>query len=169
MPKIDEINNEKDLAFLLFHYTDEVKGKTELQKLIFLLQEETEFGEQYENITFEFEPYKYGPFSQGVFDAMELLLSMGAIKAVDPDDHSEIIRNDTDPADPYAGKKFVLTERGEKMTNELNAALDDHLQVEFEDLVAEFTNMPNRELLEYVYKQYPEYTTESEIKDEILG
>ncbi|ELY99458.1 type II toxin-antitoxin system antitoxin SocA domain-containing protein [Natrialba asiatica] len=169
MPKIDQINNKKDLAFLLFHYADEVEGKTELQKLIFLLQEETEFKERYPDLEFEFTAYKYGPFSERVFDELEFLLSIGAIEAIDPEEEVDFIRDETDPSDPYAGKRFVVTEKGEKIMNGVNAALDDDLQVEFEEVIDQYTDLSLQELLEYVYKQYPEYTTESEIKEKILG
>jgi uncharacterized protein YwgA len=168
MPKIDEINEDTDLAFLLFHYAEEVEGITKLQKLIFLLEEETEFNYFHEKVNIEFEPYKYGPFSEQVYDELELLLSMGVVEEVETEYELDDIRNKEDSSS-HASKKFVLTERGQKAATEVNRALEDEVQTQFEEVIEEYTEMDLETLLEYVYRQYPSYTTESEIKKDILG
>ena len=167
MPKIDEINEETDLAFLLCHYADEVDGITRLQKLLFLLQEETEFTELYENVEIEFKPYKYGPFSEQVYDELELLINMGAIEEVEADD-ADRVRTSTDSRS-HANKRFLVTERGETIAEDVNRALDSDVQEEFEQVVEEYLDMELEDLLRYVYSQYPDYTTESEIKEDIMN
>lgn len=167
MTKVDEIDREEDLAFLLFYYANDVEGITKLQKLLFLLEEETEFTDIYEDISFEFEPYKYGPFSERVYDALEFLIAIGAVEAVEGDGDFDAIRDSADQG-PYAGKRFILTEKGVKISHELNEVLEEETKQEMEAVVAEYNDLSLDDLLEYVYNQYNKYTKESEIKDEML-
>jgi uncharacterized protein YwgA len=167
MTKIDEIDTESDLAFLLFNYADEVEGITRLQKLLFLLQEETEFTEIHEKVEIEFKPYKYGPFSEQVYDELEFLLSMDAIEEVEAEG-ADKYRDSEDDRD-HTNKRFVLTDRGKTISEDVNRMLDEDVQDEFDEVIDEYLEMPLEDLLEYVYRQYPEYTTKSEIKEEILA
>ncbi|MBC9988405.1 DUF4065 domain-containing protein [Haloferax sp. AS1] len=167
MAKIDEINEETDLAFLLFNYADEVEGITRLQKLLFLLQEETEFKDVYENVEIEFKPYKYGPFSEQIYDELELLISMGAIREVEAE-RADHLRDENDTRG-HSNKRFVLTDRGRTIAKEVNRQLEDDLEGQFAEVISEHVDMDLEDLLRYVYQQYEEYTTESEIKDEIMG
>lgn len=166
MVKINEINNDTDLAFLLFHHAEEIEGTTELQKLFFLLQEETDFDEVYEDVCFEFEPYKYGPFSEQIYDELELLIGWGVLEEVELDNVDEI-REEEDRSS-HAGMRFRLTEQGRKAAEEVNRTLDDEVETQFEEVVNKYADMENEELLEYVYNQYPQYTTKSLIREEIL-
>lgn len=168
MAKIDTIDRETDLAFLLFHYAEEIEGTTELQKLLFLLEKETDFVDIYEDVTFDFQPYKYGPFSEQVYDELELLLALGAVKEVDDKIDYDGIKRDDDRSE-YAGKKFVLTEKGEKMAREVNKALEDELEEEFLEIIEQYGDLDLEELLFYVYDQYSTYTTNSQIKEQVLG
>lgn len=167
MAKIDEINEETDLTFLLFNYAGEVEGVTRLQKLLFLLQEETEFKNVYENVEIEFKPYKYGPFSEQVYDELELLISMGAIEETEAEE-ADYLRDENDTRG-HSSKRFVLTDRGRTIAKEVNRQLEDDLEDEFAEIINEHVDMDLEDLLQYVYQQYEEYTTESEIKDEIMA
>jgi len=167
MTQIDEIDREDDLALLLFHHANEVDGITKLQKLIFLIQEETEFTEVHEKIEFEFESYKYGPFSEEIYDRIRFLIAIGAIEAVDTDSDTDHVRTQDDQND-LSGKKFVLTEKGKKISYEFNEILDDNIEEEIEAISNEYNDLTLNELLEYVYTQYPNYTDESEILEEVL-
>lgn len=167
MARIDTIDREADLAFLLFHLAGDVDGMTRLQKLLFLIEKESEFNDIYKEISFDFEPYKYGPFSEQVYDEVGFLLNLGALEAVEPDYEMENI--DADEEDELRGKRFKLTEKGEKICAELGETLKDETERDMQEVVDEYSTMTNDELLEYVYKQYPDYTVESKIKEKILG
>lgn len=166
MAKNTDINNKHDLAFLLFNYTDEVDGITKLQKLLFLLEEETDFNNVYSTISFDFEPYYYGPFSEDVYASVEFLVSLGAIKEVENEDVDDV-RNEDDWGD-HSGKCFVLTDMGREISQEISRSTDEDLEEEIERVVNEYVDMTLDELLEYVYNQYPEYAVESEIKQQVL-
>jgi uncharacterized protein YwgA len=167
MAKIDEIDRETDLAFLLFHYADDIEGTTELQKLLFLLEKETNFTDIYGDVTFDFQPYKYGPFSEQVYDELELLLALGALEEVEGETDYDEIKSDNERSE-YAGKKFVLTEKGEKMARQVNEALEDELEEEFLEVIEEYGELELEDLLFYVYDQYGTYTTNSTIKEQVL-
>jgi len=167
MAKNNEINQETDLAFLLFHHADEVEGTTKLQKLFFLLEQESAFNEVYDDVEIEFEPYKYGPFSEQIYDELEMLILWDVIEEEEMDTDVDSIRDESDKSS-HANKRFTLTEKGEKVASEVNRSLDDDIEEEFEEIVDEYLDMSVDDLLEYVYKQYPDYTTKSEIKDEVL-
>lgn len=167
MTKIDIIDRETDLALLMFYFAGDVEGITRVQKLLFLLEEESELGEEYNSISFDFDSYKYGPFSEQVYDEVELLLNMNAIEAVESDKDFDWVREEND--NEFAGKKFKLTEKGQKMCRELSEIAGKENSQDLEALMNEYNTLSLKELLGYVYEQYPEYTTESEIKAEILG
>jgi len=167
MARIDTIDRETDIAFLLFYSVNDLEGLTRLQKLLFLIEEESELSEEFSDLSFDFEAYKFGPFSEQVYDEIELLVNMGAVKVVDPDyDVNEYLENPN--GSEFAGKKLVLTKKGEKIAEELCEVLDDSLEKDLEDLVSKYGSMSSDDLLEYVYRQYPEYTENSEIKEEVL-
>lgn len=168
MPKIDTINQEKDLAFILFHHADTVEGVTRLQKLFFLLQEETEFSNLYENATFEFEPYDYGPFSEGIYSALEFLIALDAIEVVPAESDVDSIRDEQEPSQ-HAGKCFVMTEKGHKIAEQFDEAMEDNVGSEVDEILEEYGNLELDDLLEYVYRQYPDYTENSKIRDKILS
>lgn len=167
MARNNNINRSEDLTFLLFQYTDEVWGITRLQKILFLLQKETQFGEVYNDATFEFEPYYYGPFSDGVYDAIDFLEVIGAIKTVEIDEADDLRR--ASDQNRHSGKKFVLTETGEKICEGLGGTADDEINEEIETVVNQYLDMTTEEMLQYVYQQYPEYAKNSKISDEILS
>jgi len=166
MARIDTIDRESDLAFLLFHLAGDVDGMTRLQKLLFLLEKESEFSDIHEEISFDFEAYKYGPFSELVYDEVEFLLNLGALEAVEPDYEMENL--EVDKEDELRGKRFRLTEKGQKICAELSDILGEETENNMEQVVNKYSDMNTNELLEYVYSQYPDYTTKSEIKDEVL-
>lgn len=163
MPRIDEIDRRTDVVFLLFNYAGEIEGVTKVQKLLFLIEQETEFFEAYrDSIAFEFAPYKMGPFSEQVYEELEFLLSLGAIKAEEMDKSGP-----TAHESELSEKRFILTTKGEKITAELETQLEERYRTELRELVEIYNPQSLKDLLEYVYMEYPEYAAESEILDEL--
>ncbi len=159
MPPIDEIDRRTDVVFLLFHFADEIRGVTKLQKLLFLVEQETEFFEEYEeDIAFNFAPYKMGPFSEHVYEELEFLLAMNAIEGRPLGD-----QNETEILGGLQEKRFVITDKGSKIAKGLADQLEAEYQSELVDLVEEYNRLSLKELLRYVYTEYPDYAAESEI------
>jgi len=128
----------------LVYQASKIKGRpvymTELMKYLFLLQKEYNI-----NLAYNFEPYKYGPFTPQLYKDLEELKDRIEVKEVkDNVDKSLIISKE-------------LPQVNQDIANAVN------------DLINRFGNKDLKELLSYVYKKYPEYTVKSELNlDEFL-
>lgn len=168
-----------------------VSGITRLQKLLFLLEQEE--GLRPTTDGFEFTPYKAGPFSSKVYDDLELLENLGLIEsstvgtATEPEaaeldalDFDELLGDgaDTDSdgptdglgaADAYEETKYRLSAAGlERVQDllqreELGALVDGIRRIK-----SRFGHHSLDDLLYHVYTQYPDMTTESEIKAKVF-
>lgn len=155
-----------------------LEGVTRLEKLIFLLENETSAKEWLAEDP-EFVAHNFGPFSAKVYQAIDLLAGAGIIE-----DSSTPARTDEDTweeenvigaafplGDRYITRDLSLTERGWRyyraLTKELPAGALDEL-IDFKD---RFATIPLRQLVRYVYQQpnYEPYLEKSLIKDDILS
>lgn len=162
MPRIDQIDRRTDVVFILFHHAGSIRGITKLQKLLFLVEEETEFFEEYgEELEFEFYAHKMGPFSEHVYEEIRFLQQLKAIEMEPMETGTE--------EDDLTNQVFHITKKGEKIAAELVNQLEPEYNEELATLVGEYNELELRKLLRYVYAEYPAFTTESEIKDEILA
>jgi hypothetical protein len=152
-----------------------LEGITRLEKLIFLLERETQVGKWLTEWP-DFRSHRFGPFSSKVYQAADTLSAAGLIRdsaqsTEDPQDAWEsvnLVLGKPD-ADPYANRSFELTDKGWKY---YRALLQD-LPAEAPQLLAQFKkhfgSVPLRQLVRYVYERYPKFTDRSEIRDRILG
>ncbi|QOS10421.1 uncharacterized protein HfgLR_01340 [Haloferax gibbonsii] len=162
MPRIDQIDRRTDVVFILFHHAESIHGITKLQKLLFLIEEETAFFEEYkDDLAFEFDAHKMGPFSKHVYEEIRFLQQLNAIK-------TEPMENESEGEDQLTNKIFHITPKGKKIASELASQLEPRYNEELAEVVENYNDMELRELLHYVYTEYPSFATESEIKDEIL-
>ncbi|WP_424016226.1 DUF4065 domain-containing protein (plasmid) [Halorientalis pallida] len=163
MARIDKIDRRTDVVFLVFSYAEAIEGVTKLQKLLFLIEQETEFFQAYENdIAFEFAPYKMGPFSKHVYEELEFLLSLDAIET------EPLPGADPNPTDSeFAEQRFTITAKGEKIAAQLESQLEPEYCDELSDTVTTYNSLELQDLLKYVYTEYPEYAADSEIIDEL--
>jgi len=162
MPRIDQIDRRTDVVFILFHHAGSIRGITKLQKLLFLVEEETEFFEEYgDKLAFEFSAHKMGPFSKHVYEEIRFLQQLKAIETKPMEGKPDV--------EGLTNKVFHITPKGEKIASELSNQLESKYDEELRALVEKYNPMELRDLLRYVYEEYPAFTTESEIKDEILA
>ena len=70
-----ELDSLQEHILLLFSKQPKIIGKTRLQKLIFLMDQEI-----FDLASFGFEPYKFGPYSSKLLAAMDELMELGLIK-----------------------------------------------------------------------------------------
>lgn len=159
----------------------ELKGITRLEKLIFLLERETN-SKNWLDDDAQFEPYNFGPFSQKVYKAVDMLAAAELVE-----DSSSAASDDTDTweqrneigldsgapdearDDPYKTRDFRLTERGWKYYQALTGELPKDALKELQAFKRTFAFLPLRQLIRYVYTRYESFTTKSVIRDEILG
>ena len=163
-----------------------VSGITRLQKLLFLLDQEQ--GTRPEG-GFDFEPYKVGPYSPRLYDDLELLENLGLIRSeaaaestiTETADISRVSFEDlmggfdemnisSPRADSFEERRFTLTDKGRGRVEALLENPEYSSQVDgIRQVKSKYSRYSLRDLLRYVYRKYPDMTTESEIIDEVLG
>ena len=162
-----------------------INGITRLQKYIFLLENEDYIKKLDEG--YDFEAYKAGPYSPTLYDDLEFLENLGLIKAetsgvateeeeADMDftfeelmDDEELTDDEIKTPDVYDERRFRITEDGDA---KVKAILEKEEYAPVADgirkIKSKFGQYSLDDLLYYVYTKYPDMTTESEIKDQVL-
>jgi len=168
-----------------------IVGTTRLQKLLFLVEHEKEI--RSEEGSFNFEAFKFGPASKTLYDDIEFLvnigflektgedssidnLSLGDLENVDVkrllhgvteaegDEYEDRIYEDTAEDDSIV---YRITEKGIDYLRK-NNLLNSNEAEQINNVKKKYGRKSLVELLKYIYTKYPEYTTESEIKDQLL-
>lgn len=134
-----------------------IYGRTRIMKAMFLVQRKLrkEFNT---SAGFEFKAYKYGPFDEDVYEALEDLQRKNLVEKMPADEH----------ASPRDEPKYELTQAGTIEAGKLYDQLDDQQQKLLEWVRYEQADRPLGSLLSYVYRKYPDMTTESEIADRLV-
>lgn len=127
-------------------------GKTRLMKATFLLDRklEEEFGIE---TGFDFRPDRYGPLDPGVYQAIERLEERRELNVDEPEEHGA----------KYDLVRYQLTPKGEQRAAELYNELPDEQRKLVEWVKNKHALKKLGRLLTYVYNEYPEMTTESEL------
>jgi hypothetical protein len=151
-----------------------LEGVTRLEKLIFLLERETPV-QDWITEKADFMSYRFGPFSSKVYQAADTLAAAGLIRdsanpAKDEEDDWESLSALIDREDllPYSTRTFELTDRGRKYYDALLSELPPEAERVLTDFKTRFGRLPLRQLVRYVYERYPQFTDQSEIRDDIL-
>jgi uncharacterized protein YwgA len=181
MNQLDEVRveNGTDLILALLYAGgtkkekgEEVVGNTRLDKLVFLLEQETSLRKYLAD--FKFDAYNYGPYSSEVFDAIQALISAGLVKAEQLEsegylDEADRFQIEDQASDSGPGPKttivYGLTAEGEIVGSALFNSLSLHEREELVALKKSFNSISLRKLLQYVYRKYPSSTTESVIRE----
>ena len=139
------IDTRLALILLLIDGLGELRGRTRLQKLVFLTQSEGA-REVSENL-FDFVPHRYGPFSRQL-DAYVVAAKNLALLVEEPYEVETSYGK-------VSGYRFRLTRRGERelhvIMDQVNTVLADRIR----QIVSAFGKMDMKDLLEYVYDRYP--------------
>ncbi|MDE0117235.1 MAG: hypothetical protein OXT07_11515 [bacterium] len=153
---------------------DKLSGVTRLEKLVFLVEQETSLGELLDEDA-NFIAYNFGPFSAAVYQAVDSLSGYGLLEDSaslansDEDSWEQIRVVGVDRSDPYATRNFELTERGKQYYRVLTEEISDEYIDELVALKEQFGSIPLRQLVRYVYQEYPDMTENSLIRDDILN
>lgn len=186
------IDNRKDYLLLLLYaegitqnFNEPIIGRTRLVKLLFVFKQEMlqKFKKNIDsNIPFyDFYPWHYGPFSKQVYDDIKFFELRGFISYKDVASETtpesvaewEYLNELEDGEDSqfteYVEQEFTLTEKGMLFASKLYGVLTPVQRNIIKDFKARMGVVPLRALLKYVYTQYPEFTSNSLIKNNILG
>lgn len=149
MTKELEISREQLIPLaLLYASGHDIKGKTRLQKLAFLLDKE-ELGDNFK--AYNFKKYDYGPFSKHLLQDTERLKREGVVSINKTRTFSGNARYDYELEEDWLEEIEDLAEEGD-ISKIFEAA---------EQLVKKHENKSIRDLVEYVYERYPEYEKNS--------
>lgn len=147
---IDELPFKRMIWPLLTLYVvGEIRGKTKLQKLVFLLDKELNI---IKDQGYNFVPYKYGPFSKELIEDVEMLILTGLVKT------EEEVKE-------FNGEEvtimvYKLTDRGKSIARQIYNELTDEEKRRINKL-KEFNTRSARSLTAYVHRKYPEYVAQT--------
>jgi uncharacterized protein YwgA len=178
VPSIKVENGTDTILTLLFaggvkkDQNEEIVGNTRLVKLIFLLEQETTLKRYLAD--FKYDAYNYGPYSSELFDAVQALNNAGLVQVkdlesegfLDEADRYQVESQAADNADsPRSTRVYGLTNDGLTVAQALYRSLSKQERDELTDIKTRFNSISLKRLLQYVYRKYPKFTTESVIKD----
>lgn len=134
---------ENWILTLIWKADGEIKGRTRLMKLAFLLDRYLEKRDQ--PSPFEFEAYKYGPFDKQVIDAVENLKEKNLI------DENQV---QTDEGTVYA---YSLSNEGPDVARETYKALRNSQRHQLKDVLRNWSTSETGTLLGFVYNEHSNY------------
>lgn len=159
-----------------------INGITRLEKLAFLLDEETDFQKRARVPTepLHFKPYHYGPYTREIYDAVSFLVSIDLVKERRVDTASGVEVGEEyeglDWADlgaagrgdaPYVERRLELTAVGEKAAAILSQRAGPDAVGVITQLKDRFGSMSLTQLLRYVYDARPDMASASRIRDKL--
>lgn len=136
------------LVFLYTNNRESIGGATKFQKLVFLAQEEEILSEQY-----KFEAHKYGPFSKDLHRDLHTLQAQGLLEI-------EEVQNEVG----QTRQIFRVTHEGiEEVQKLLRIGSNEKVFDTVQDLKRKYNDRSLPRLLQYVYQNYDQYITETEV------
>lgn len=178
------------LALLYSDNKSPIKGSVRLTKMMYLFNKEIKpiiekKGGQCDKLP-EFIPYNFGPFSKDLYEQIELFKGIGFISTKEvPSKEIMVEEVDDWEENPYIGEvlndeehltfnkiyvEYTIAAMGisyyeNVIRKQLNSATIELL----EQFKKKIVRISVKNLLYYVYSKYPEMTTNSLIKKEVLG
>lgn len=156
-PDIEDLGDgEKLLLGLMAGVGGTVQGSTRLEKLVFLLDKESEMGERF---PYEFQPYHFGPFDPDVLEDAASLKQLGlvefSIKTYEPEIGGDKVDEDDPEVDLKVRRDYHMTDKGRALGTSILESLSSDIQKSIPKLRS-FNELRLEELLEHVYREYPE-------------
>jgi hypothetical protein len=163
---------------------ENIQGIVRIMKLLFLMKMDAGL-DKYVSDYYPFAPYKLGPFEKAVYDDLDALVERNLVerkpvgkdqlepesrlpKELDTDKNIDFIDFDRTKTNAI----YQLTSTGRKYAQAYAKGAEQvnpTIIRDIRDIKSTWAYQPLKRLLIYVYKKYPEYTTESEILDKVLG
>jgi uncharacterized protein YwgA len=147
-----------------------INGITRLEKLLFLVDKQTDLATRVED-PFPFRPYNYGPYSKEIYEAIDVLEEADLVSEervyaddVPLDEMEDAAASDTELEG--VERRFQLTENGRAVAG-LLARRHADATATLTQIKDRYGKMPLRQLIRYVYSQYPPYAEASLIRDSI--
>jgi len=142
------------LALMYANDGEPIEGRTRLQKMVFLMQQELKQRGQSGAVgtEYDFIPYDYGPFSKELYDDLDAMIDQEFV-----DDTEEPLRS---------GKVKYIYEiegDGEDLVDSEKETWEDAdaIMQLAQEIKEDYNDMLLSELIEYVYSEYPDYAERS--------
>jgi uncharacterized protein YwgA len=179
MPDQLSVDNRKDMLLLLLAASDgePIVGITRLLKYVFLLQHGRKWDSRYGFAEpYDFGAYYFGPFDSEIYDDVALLENVGLVKSVSTDQPEagaergefELQALESGTSDPEVApweddvvKQYSLTEKGKKFVQGFH--LDSDALTDLQEIKGRWNHRSLTELLRWLYKEYPDYATETRL------
>ena len=190
----NKLNAADYLLFLLD--TDErtpIIGAIRLMKMMFLFNQEimptiSKKGANVGELP-HFFAYDFGPFSKDIYEQIDFFENLDFIKTsqIDVADHTDEFDDwetiygedvlDNTLKDgyrrlniDYKSIKYEITERGDRYVQaKISPEISDEIKTLLTSFKRKINSITTQQLLFYVYSRYDNFTTESKIKEKVLG
>jgi len=140
-----------DILLLLLKNSSEggvegrLRGKTRLQKLLFLAQKK--LSDEGYKARYAFRPYLYGPYSRELYTDLEWLRMNGLIDVCTPFDEKAGLMTD-----------FIITEDGKKrLANLMNSGAHMNVDITIRNVINKYAQMSVAQLVEFVHAEFSNY------------
>ncbi len=187
MSETFKVENSLDLLLVLLFAPrsndkecEPIEGITRLQKLIFLLNQGKGPGSLVKIAKeYNYKAYKMGPYTSSLREDLDLLISIGLIgterlRYMISDDQDDSEYDVDEPEFKQERKcrriesqKFFLTKKGKEAGGELWSNLSSQERKALKEFKKFFCSLTLRQLLIFVYDQFPNFTVKSEIKEQL--
>lgn len=136
------------LALLCASDEQEIRGRTRLQKMVFLIQQQ--FGDT-QDLPGEYTyiPYDYGPFAKKLYDDLDFL------------EERDVITENRVTLDDKVVYYYSLGPNADEYLDNWSSDEIDRILDMAEQIKDQFNDMPLPNLLDYVYSEHPEYAENS--------
>jgi len=104
---------------------------------------------------YEFEPYKYGPFAKDLYEDLEALEGAGLIALSHPPRSKGALREKTE---------IYLAQDQADTVRDLVDSVPADVRQAVDAIIEEYASLNQKQLLDLVYRLYPEYTVNTERK-----
>lgn len=180
-----------DILLLLLYVNDckPIKGRTRLQKMVFVFEREIlkKYGfnkilETEDNSYFNFQSYNYGPFSKDIFKLMDFFVNIGMVdveyelqseEAIEDEDISISDFNESkielgDEEISFGAPTYRISKKGKEYIEKriLRFLKPEQIKI-LEKLKESFNKYSIYKILRHIYNKYPEMAESSLIKGKI--
>ena len=145
-----------DAIMMVLGVREDILGSTWFARHLFLADEGRIFDFDKNGMLIRWKSHIYGPYWDGFDAAIRELEAKGLLKT-----------EEQSSASGHTATKFSITVRGRARFNELASEHPDRIK-RLVDLMRDHQKKSLPELLEFVCEQYPEYTGNGRIKEQML-
>ena len=152
---VKDLTPEELILALMYYSNGSIPGALYLQKLVFLAINEDQQNKTGKDAII-FKPLNFGPYSNTVTNSLQGLI------------RKELIVSKKQISNKYNRDTYLLTDLGKQLSNatieKLNSSSVEYLR----NLCIAGKQLGYSGILRYVYSKYPNYTSKSEIIDEVF-